>query len=188
MKSKSKVLISCMVILGVNAFASKVSALDFNFTFTGNAEYPGQVSGVIKGLADTGRSTPTEITVFANSPQTGTDNIVFTFPPNQQNGEFTVSNGNITEETNYYAFNDQREYIVFNYGAFANEFFDGNSSINNESGFSGVTYTPAATAVPWEFSPVQGAALGLPLFIGLRMLKRKIASKRTTSKFTKAIS
>ena len=78
-----------MVILGVNAFASKVFALDFNFNFTGDEEAPGQVSGVIKGLADTGQSTPTEITVFANSVQTGTVNTVFTFPTDQQGGNFT---------------------------------------------------------------------------------------------------
>ena len=38
----------------------------------------------------------------------------------------------------------------------------------------------AATAVPFEFSPGQGIALGLPLFIGLRMLKKRRALKNST--------
>ena len=38
----------------------------------------------------------------------------------------------------------------------------------------------ATTAVPFEFNPEQGIALGLPLFIGLRMLKKRRALKNST--------
>lgn len=39
-----------------------------------------------------------------------------------------------------------------------------------------------SAAVPWEFSPTQGILLGLPLFLGLRVLKyRKYKSKLTSS-------
>lgn len=41
---------------------------------------------------------------------------------------------------------------------------------------SGGTVT-SATAVPFEFNPNQGLALGVPLFIGLRILKKKLALK-----------
>lgn len=45
-----------------------------------------------------------------------------------------------------------------------------------------ITQGPSAapTAVPFEFSPSQGIALGLPLFIGLRMLKKRRALKKST--------
>lgn len=53
-----------------------------------------------------------------------------------------------------------------------------NTLVANDSGFSGVTFS-SATPVPFEFSPTEGIVLGLPLFIGLRMLKKKMASKRS---------
>ncbi len=43
------------------------------------------------------------------------------------------------------------------------------------------TFTDASTqAVPFEFSPTEGIALGLPLFMGLRMLKKRRALKNST--------
>jgi len=47
------------------------------------------------------------------------------------------------------------------------------NSNNNGIGFIA---TPASTNVPFEFSPEQGFMLGIPLFLGLRKLK-KIKSK-----------
>lgn len=52
-----------------------------------------------------------------------------------------------------------------------------NPFISNEVAFS---VTPA-TAVPFDFSPSQGIVLGLPLFISLRMLKKRMASKKSKS-------
>ena len=40
----------------------------------------------------------------------------------------------------------------------------------------------ATQAVPWNVEPGQGVALGLPLFIGLRMLKKRRALKNSTRK------
>lgn len=43
------------------------------------------------------------------------------------------------------------------------------------------TFTDTPTqAVPWNIEPGQGIALGLPLFIGLRMLKKRRALKSST--------
>lgn len=49
-----------------------------------------------------------------------------------------------------------------------------------ESDFITQGPTAVPTAVPFEFSPGQGVALGLPLFIGLRMLKKRRALKKST--------
>ena len=40
----------------------------------------------------------------------------------------------------------------------------------------------ASTAVPFEFDPNQGLVLGVPLFIGLRVLQKKLSSKRSRIK------
>jgi hypothetical protein len=37
----------------------------------------------------------------------------------------------------------------------------------------------SSTAVPFDFNPLQGAALGVPIFIGLRQLKRRKAKLNT---------
>jgi len=42
----------------------------------------------------------------------------------------------------------------------------------------GQTSSPSA-AVPFDFNPLQGAALGVPIFIGLRQLKRRKAKLNT---------
>jgi hypothetical protein len=45
-----------------------------------------------------------------------------------------------------------------------------------------------ATAVPWNFSPESGLALGLPLFITLRMLKKRKALKNSTRELQEIIN
>lgn len=45
-----------------------------------------------------------------------------------------------------------------------------------------------ATEVPFEFNPGQGVALGLPLFIGLRMLKKRRALKKSNSELKEIIN
>lgn len=44
-----------------------------------------------------------------------------------------------------------------------------------------------STPVPFEFSPTQGVVLGLPLFIGLRMLKKRMALKKSKSEIHEMI-
>ena len=50
------------------------------------------------------------------------------------------------------------------------------------------TFDNASPGVPWEFSPVSGIALGVPLFIGLRILKKRAARKSTASKANETVS
>jgi hypothetical protein len=43
----------------------------------------------------------------------------------------------------------------------------------------GASITVGATDIPFDFNPLQGAALGVPIFIGLRQLKRRKAKLNT---------
>lgn len=61
----------------------------------------------------------------------------------------------------------------------ANPAFDWNFSANFKD-------TPTQ-AVPWNIEPGQGVALGLPLFIGLRMLKKRRALKKSTREVQQTI-
>ena len=47
--------------------------------------------------------------------------------------------------------------------------FSGNTASSNNDVYG--TITTASAAVPWDFSTQQLAAIGVPLFIGLRMVK-----------------
>lgn len=58
---------------------------------------------------------------------------------------------------------------------------------NYDSNFT-ATYTASVTAVPWEFNPAQGVVLGLPLFLGLRILNKRKLRKLTASKATATVS
>ncbi len=59
--------------------------------------------------------------------------------------------------------------------------FSGTSNFASQSTFDTnftATLTPAgATGVPFEFSPIQGIVMGVPLFTGLRILKKRKALK-----------
>lgn len=66
--------------------------------------------------------------------------------------------------------NPTSHFAVWIGGAQHNIFY--NSQAN---ALSSMRMTAASTEVPFDFSPEQGVALGLPLFIGLRMLKKRNA-------------
>ncbi len=71
-------------------------------------------------------------------------------------------------------------------GSYVNIYYNGSgfSAVNisytwysgSDPGITSSTLTPvASTPVPFEFSPEQGFILGIPLFLGLRKLKKKRA-------------
>lgn len=49
--------------------------------------------------------------------------------------------------------------------------------VRTDGNWNGYNVEGASAAVPWNFSPEQGVALGLPIFFGLRVLKKRIGSK-----------
>ena len=174
------------------------NALDFNFSFSSDntSGGVGTVTGIIKGLQDNTNASqiPTEIdltsyptNVLGTNPN-ASGNVVFlagTNPPGKDWGtnnsvSFQVTGGNITSaffsEQGAAGSNSSKSYFILNSPAGFNglSFNNGNgtsNSISNQGGFNGITFTSAA--VPFEFSPSQGILLGIPLFIGLRILKRK---------------
>ncbi len=72
--------------------------------------------------------------------------------------------------------NSTSAYGINGNGDVVGYYYNGNT--NNDNGFiatpSAAPPAPAAN-VPFEFSPEQGFMLGIPLFIGLRYLKKKRA-------------
>ena len=163
---------------GVLANSLAAQALDFNFSFDADHGTPGTGTGVIQGLQDNNSNTNPNSIIISNNPIGIPFGTVFDI---RNRGSFSVNNGQITGANSVYYFGQNYSYnIQFNSGGY-NSIGNGinNTSSYNSNGFSGVTYTPA-TAVPWDFSPNEGVALGLPLFIGLRMLKKRRALKNST--------
>ncbi len=67
------------------------------------------------------------------------------------------------------------------------EFYQGNILIDVVVGSNTMTYSPG-TPVPFEFNSTEGIALGFPLFIGLRMLKKRKALKNSTRELPEIIN
>lgn len=185
--------------LAFNSGAAK--ALDFTFSFgneTGNVS--GNVTGIIAGLNDNATSAATGVIIqnypsgLSGSPEQG--GFDATKWQEVYSNSFSVTNGNITAAsfgaTNGGGFGSTGDALCINGGGYcftgANALsFDGASTyVLNSSGFSGVTFS-SATSVPFEFSPTEGIALGMPLFIGLRMLKKKWHQKEVKSSLSSAI-
>ena len=184
---------SCVLGLAIGIIASnipKASALDFSFSFSnqdGNVD--GTVTGTIKGLKDNTTSAATEVDLTSYPAGLGTNpnpsgNVVYTssgggWDPNAS-GSFTVTNGLITDYQFYASSkpselvldsSEQISSLVLNYNPNITYNYVHNSSLNS------VVFTSASATVPFEFSPSEGILLGVPLFIGLRILKRKRAMK-----------
>lgn len=178
----------------VIASTTQVQALDFSFSLNGDSDNPGTVTGIIKGVGEGGslnEFSVVEVLSSSNPNHLGTYSYY--------DGSFSVVD-NIITAANQVQFSQEvylsaYDYVWINYIDFNNYYNVGNGvtspdgvSVYNYSGFAGVEYT-AATAVPWDFNPAEGAALGVPLFVGLRLFsKKKLARKSTAIKVTQAIS
>jgi hypothetical protein len=107
----------------------------------------------------------------------------------------TLDNNNtIINALDVYFYNQNiSRFITFNYSGGINSITNTSGTTNsstsfyNNSGFSGVTYT-SATAVPFDFNPAEGAALGIPLFIGLGMLRKRATKKVAAQKVAELVS
>jgi len=136
-----------LIAVGQPAFADP---LDFDFTFTGDAVFPGTVSGEIEGLTNNATSAATAVFVTSAtipSPISPTYNTV-------QNASlynsFTVTNGVITA-VSFYANNVSTYGLILGTvaGEAQNRFvnFSTGQSISNFEGVSGITFTPVAQPV-----------------------------------------
>jgi hypothetical protein len=170
------------------ASTSPAHALDFNFTFTGDPSYPGEVSGTIYGLLDNATSAATGVEVtLLNNGTTNLPVIVQWFY-----NTFTVTGGVVTA-ANFHAqevwIGDEMLDLTLN--GWGTNYFDVIRVINenenelvsivyNEGGFAGATYTSATTAaVPLDIPggatiPSVGALLALG---AMRKARKSLASK-----------
>lgn len=191
-------LVGALGSLGVIASSMAAQALDFNFSFTTDTgTNPGTTTGIIKGLT-TGSNSVFSVLIDQNTVgiTPGTElpridgNIIVS-----ENEDISSISGVYFGTTNYLL--DMNRSITTPSGIiYSNRirnFSTGQlARINSTTPFSVESYsfTPvAATAVPFNFNPTEGAALGVPLFIGLRLLsKKKLAHKSAAIKTTETIS
>ncbi len=136
-----------LIAAGQPAFADP---LDFDFTFTGNASFPGTVSGEIEGLTNNATSAATALFVTSStiaSPISPTYNTVQNAPGFNS---FTVANGVITA-VSFYANNGTYALTLGTVeGEVANRFqnLSAVEATANFEGLSGITFTPVAQPVP----------------------------------------
>ncbi len=169
---------------------SKASALDFTFSFSNNGgNVNGTVTGTVYGLTDNVTSSATRVTIESYPTGLGTpvDGLIATDWGGVQENSFTVANGAITAgDFLSYGPNsglclNSNDNCFTGSNSNALTFNQDRNTVVNFNDFQGVAFTPATAAVPWEFNPTEGVALGLPLFIGLRVLKKRRALKKSQS-------
>ena len=167
---------------------SKASALDFTFSFSNTvSNVNGTVTGTVDGLTDNATSSANKVTIDSYPTGLGTpvDGLIATntnWSVNQNS--FTVANGSITAG-NFLSYASNSGLCLNSsscFGSFNNAltFTQNGNTVANNTGLQGVFTPVTATSVPFEFSQTEGIALGLPLFIGLRMLKKRKALKNST--------
>jgi len=176
--------------LGIAANSMSARALDFSFSFTvlesGN---PVTISGDILGVDNTGVA---EHGIYITSAPglfiSSTDELT------QESGTFTVSNGTISAISKNILYDDNNTtndgvILVLNQfesasspQGYYNEIIDsvGNpafsspaSSISKNTAFTVTAYN--FQQIPWEFNPGEMVGLGLPLIMGLRVLRKNLA-------------
>jgi hypothetical protein len=181
MNYKQKSLLSGLA--GLLGFHDKAQALNWNFSYSGEDDSgdPISASGILitDGTAynqpSTSPYTITGITGIRNGvsigllvaprPGLNNDNQLFANRPNR-----LLSVSGFTYEINGQEFN------VYNPAARA---YAENDSL---SASNGVSFNVSPVAVPFDLSSTQGAVIGVPLFISLRMLKKRRYHKINKSK------
>lgn len=129
-------------------------------------------------------STPAQLATYSGSGLIGVSNVATSGIYQFGSGGLLLPDVNST----YYAYNDGNiSYVKF---SSSNPYSGGNaySTINSNSTYITASNVDinfsanfsAATPVPWNFSPESGLALGVPLFLGMRMLKKRRALKNNT--------
>lgn len=168
---------------------SKASALDFSFSFSNTSgNTSGTVTGTLFGLTDNTTSAATQVTIDSFPAALGTpvDGLIAT-NWNVFANSFTVVNGSLTGGS--FAAQASFSGLCLNSGCFGPfnnglTFTQASASVGNNSGLA--IFTPVTSSqVPWHFSPEQAVALGIPLFMGLRALKkRKVLAKARVFEIT----
>jgi hypothetical protein len=181
MKLRSIGLALGLAGLGIAANSMSARALDFSFSFTvnninGTSISPSSdtITGEIVGLSNNTTSSATDI-IITSDPALG---IASGTELDNASGTFTVASGQITAFNGISYTDSTSDQIQFNdksLGTYYNEIqtATGYASKSSSSAFSVGSYN--FTLVPWEFNPGEMVGLGVPLMMGLGVLKKKLA-------------
>jgi hypothetical protein len=188
MKVKSIGLALAVAGLGVLQQISVAQALTWNWSYSGNGINASgtwvsdgstynqstlytiqSISGTRNGVSITGLSTGLQ---GNNKFEWNGTNII----TNNQGFDYTVASSSSPNE-----FSGVCDACTINtYQPVDNEYYQDANGFDQRTNPVTSSLTPAA-AVPWDFSPTLGLALGVPLFMGLRIRKKRLALKRRTS-------
>jgi hypothetical protein len=179
---KRSVVIASLTIGSLSLANQSAHALSWNWSLV---DTNGQTSS---GTFTTNGTSYQAGTTYAITGITGTSNINATGKTIAGIGSFSASNLLQWDGTNSSPIITDLGGISWDNtdGGSVNIYYSGGdfSAVNssetsypgNNPGITSSTLTPvASTPVPFEFSPEQGFILGIPLFLGLRKLKKKRA-------------
>ena len=169
-----KTILALVLAAGLTSFAGSAKAgLTYNFSFNGNANFPGSVAGVLT-LNDAGTQANsvylTDSTITYNSFDWSSGYNLF--------NSFTVDNG-IIVSANFGAFSsDYTGNLFLDAKGFINRYSpDGGYKIMNLDGLNGITFTPvtggADTAAVPEPSQVAASILLIGGIAGFVIVRRR---------------
>jgi hypothetical protein len=161
--------------LSIIISASSALAVSFNFSFNDTSGGAGTISGTITGLADNTNNQTTGFTVAVTSSPGNKGLGTYTYDTNPSVLGFNVSSGNITVAD--WSGTSAGNFLYFNPGNFV-QLTDFGSYNFFDNGPTTLTFTPVATAVPFEFSPSLGLAL-VGLGLGASKLKQLSKNKKS---------
>jgi hypothetical protein len=180
--------------LSITASSMSARALDFSFSFPVDMEVTTgsnittsisstTISGIIQGLQNNATGGATDV-IITSDPVLG---ISSSTPLYYQSGTLTVVNGEITAVSNA-NFQNGNDDIVLNATNFVppityyNEIANGTTTAYASQPVSFITTNGTSVSssfgfqqIPWEFNPGKMVGLGVPLMMGLRVLRKKLA-------------
>jgi hypothetical protein len=166
--------------LGILASASAATALSFTFSFSNtDGSTPGTVSGTIDGLSIGSNGSGSPVVTVTSSPLGGLGTYTFAF--NIAGGDtFTVDgSGNITYadwigNLGGYSFSLGTNFPVTTAPQHAFSLFNNVGNSNSST----LTFTPATTAVPFEFTPSLGIVLVFAGGGSWHLIKKQLKKKK----------
>jgi len=180
--------------LGITANSMSARAIDFSFSFPVDTELASgsasptainpvqNISGIIQGLQDNATSDATDIVITSDPVLGTTSSGPITLNDANTPGAFTVSNGVITAVQNVDFSDASGDNIYLNYKSvfpsvtYVNGIADTKANLAytvSSLAFDASTYN--SQQIPWEFNPGEMVGLGLPLIMGLRVLRKNLA-------------
>ena len=180
--------VGLVATLALAVSANNVQAFDFPFSFdnaTGSGDTPGTVEGIITGLNEgTGAADSVLITSFpsglGSTFDEGNDAVLWTGNTGNDVNSFTVSSGIITDVNFISGTSGVQQQELWLNGFDTHNYLSLNNHANdtwNQNGFSGVSFSAAATPVPFGVSTDLSLIILGGLYGASRLRKKFAASK-----------